>query len=88
MGWFDSGKAARLSDSVLLIVWSEVIKLTAGEGLSCDILILTEDANSAADGDSCAFVVTWGERIEMKCVGSLLGYRNGNVKIDYYNSDQ
>lgn len=62
VGRFHSGKAASLSDGVLLIIWSEVVKLATSEGLASDILILTEDANTAADGHSCAFVVTWGDR--------------------------
>lgn len=58
VGRFHSGKAASLSDGVLLIIWREVIKLTTSEGLVSDILILSEDTNATTDGHSCAFVVT------------------------------
>lgn len=64
MGRFHSGEAASLFDGDLLIVWSEIIKLTAGEGLESDILVFSEDANTAADGHSCAFVVAWEDRKE------------------------
>ena len=80
VGWFYSGKAASLSDGILLIIWSEVIKLAAGEGLVSDILILSEDTNTAADGHSCAFVVTWegGNQDFITSVKSLPDlFRNG-----------
>lgn len=74
MGWFHSGKAASLSDSNLLIIWGEVIKLTASEGLAGDILILTEDANTPTDGHRCPFVVTyWGKGAFMT---SMISYRD------------
>lgn len=64
VGWFHSGEAAGLSDSVLLIVWREVIEFTAREGLSSDILVLTKDTNATTDGHRSAFVVTCGWRKE------------------------
>lgn len=83
VGRFHSGKAASLSDGVLLIIWSEVVKLTAGKGLASDILILTEDANTTADGHSCAFVVAWGDRNEdfIVSVKSLLDFVYNETKI-------
>lgn len=59
VGWFHSGEATSLSDGDLLIIWRKVIKLPTGEGLAGDVFFLTEDANTTADGHSCAFVVTW-----------------------------
>lgn len=58
MGRFHPGKAASLSDSILLIIRREVIKLTAGVGPASDVLILTKDANTTADGHGRALVVT------------------------------
>lgn len=57
--WLHSGKAASPLDSILLIVWREVVELATGKCLASDILILTEDANTTADGHSRSLVVTW-----------------------------
>lgn len=60
VGRLHSGEAASLSDGALLVVGREVIKLTASEGFTSDILVLTEDANTTADGHRCPLVVTFG----------------------------
>lgn len=89
MGRFHSGKAAGLSDGFLLIIWREVVKLTTGEGLASDVLILREDANTTADGHGCAFVVTWGDRNSdfIISVASFLGFLYAENIICVLTSD-
>lgn len=82
VGRFHSGEAAGLSDSVLLIIWREVIEFTTREGLASDVLILPKDANATTDGHRRAFVVTckWGNKcltqFENACFSFL---KNKNV---------
>lgn len=86
VGGLHSGEAASLLDSILLIIWREVVKLTTCEGLASDVLILTEDANTTADGHSCAFVVTWWDRCEdlIVLVQSLFDFLLNKIKIVEY----
>lgn len=71
VGRLHSGKAASLSHGALLVVGREVIKLTASEGFTSDILVLTEDANTTADGHRCPLVVTFGGK-KKKIISALL----------------
>jgi len=58
VGWLDTGKAAGPAHSIGLFVQGQVVKLASGVGLVLNILILLEDANTTADGDSGSLVVT------------------------------
>lgn len=58
VGWLNAGEAASPADSLGLLVQGQVVKLTSGVGLSFNVLLLGEDANATADGNSGTLVVT------------------------------
>ena len=37
----------------------KVIKLASGESFAVGVLLLSEDADAATDGNGCVLVVTW-----------------------------
>lgn len=59
MGWLHTGEAGSSLHGQGLILQGQIVKLTSGVGLSFNILILAEDANTTADSDGCSLVVTW-----------------------------
>lgn len=58
VGWLHTGKAASSAHSLSLFVGGEIVKLTSGVSLARNILVLREDANTTADGNGSALVVT------------------------------
>lgn len=58
VGGLNTGKAACPTDSLALLSTGQVIKLTASVSLASHILILSKDANTTADSNSGALVVT------------------------------
>lgn len=66
VGGLDTCITASLTHSFSLLVQWQVIKLTASESTACHILIITEDANTAADSHSGTLVITWeGEKLRI-----------------------
>lgn len=53
----DTGEASRPFDGFSLAVQRQVVELAARVGLSRHFLVLSEDADSPADGHGCALVV-------------------------------
>lgn len=60
VGRLDTGKAAGPDHGLGLFMGGQVVKLASGVGFVLNILILFEDANTTADGDSGSLVVTCG----------------------------
>lgn len=58
MGWLHTGKAAGSAHGLSLFVAGQIVKLTSCVGLVGHILILREDSNTTADGNSGSLVVT------------------------------
>lgn len=55
--WLHTGKAASPAYSLGLFVGGQIVKLTSSVGPARNILLLSEDANATADGDSSSLVV-------------------------------
>lgn len=55
----DTSITASLTHSFSLLGQWQVIKLTASESTACHILIISEDANTAADSHSGTLVIAW-----------------------------
>lgn len=55
---FYTGEASRPLDGVPLLLRREVVKLSSSVGLSSDIVLLSEDADSSTDGHGRALVVS------------------------------
>lgn len=77
MGRFNSSKTAGIQAGISLGWRTELVKLPTCKSLCCHILVLPEDANSATDGHSGAFVVPCDHDDPDACLSAKL-HRRGH----------